>query len=82
MAVPCQPSLLRLLHGLTAAVPFLRDALSLGLAQLRRGGLAPMLSMLQLQLQLRPGDGPADWPGQLRRFFGFPSVKSPGGPSD
>ena len=58
MAVPCQPSLLRLLHG----------------------GPAPVLSMLQLHL--RPGDGPADWPGQLRRFFGFPSVKSPGGPSD
>ena len=51
-----------------------------GLAQLRRGG--PALALSMLQLGLRPGDGPADWPAQVRRFFGFPSSKSPPGPSD
>ena len=51
-----------------------------GLAQLRRGGLALALSMLQLRI--RPGDGPTDWPAQVRRFFGFPSPKSPDGPAD
>ena len=51
-----------------------------GLAQLKRGG--PALALSMLQLRTRPGDTPADWPGQLRRFFGFPSSKSPGGPSD
>ena len=51
-----------------------------GLAQLRRGG--PDLALSMLQLRIRAGDGPAHWPGQLRRFFGFPSTKSPDGPSD
>ena len=51
-----------------------------GLAQLRRGGPAFALSMVQLRI--RPGDGPADWPAQLRRFFGFPSPNSPDGPAD
>ena len=51
-----------------------------GLAQLRRGG--PALALSMLQLRIRPGDAPADWPAQLRRFFGFPSPNSPDGPAD
>ena len=51
-----------------------------GLAQLRRGG--PALALSMLQLRIRPGDGPTDWTAQVRRFFGFPSPKSPDGPAD
>jgi hypothetical protein len=36
----------------------------------RRGGWALLGSMLSLGL--RAGDAPAQWPDQLRRFFGFP----------
>jgi hypothetical protein len=51
-----------------------------GLAQLRRGG--PALALSMLQLRIRPGDGPAHWPVQVRRFFGFPPVNRGRGPSD
>ena len=51
-----------------------------GLAQLRRGG--PALALSMLQLRIRPGDRPTDWLSQLRRFFGFPPTKSSDGPSD
>lgn len=50
------------------------------LALLRRGGPALLGSMLQLRL--RSGDAPCDWPGQLHRFFGFPSATEPRRPSD
>jgi hypothetical protein len=40
------------------------------LSLLRRGGPGLLGSMLSLRLQR--GDGPKDWPSQLRRFFGFP----------
>jgi hypothetical protein len=50
------------------------------LALLGRGGPALVTSMLQLRL--RPGDRPGDWPGQLCRFFGFPPATQPRRPPD
>lgn len=50
------------------------------LALMRRGGPALLVSMLRVRI--RPGDGPGQWPLQLRRFFGFPSASVPPGPSD
>jgi Prokaryotic cytochrome b561 len=50
------------------------------IALFRRGG--PGLALSMLQWRIRPGDGPGDWPEQLRRFFGFPPSPPPAGPPD
>ena len=50
------------------------------LALLRRGG--PALAVSIWQPGLRAGDGPLQWPQQVKRFFGFRSSSGPQGPSD
>jgi hypothetical protein len=60
------PYHLHLLAWLLFSLAVLLHLLSLR----RRGGPALLASMLSLRL--KPGDGPQDWPNQLRRFFGFP----------
>jgi hypothetical protein len=50
------------------------------IALLQRGG--PALTLSMLQWRIRPGDAPGNWPGQLRRFFGFPPSPPPAGPPD
>ena len=53
-------------------------ALAMGwhlLGALRLGGVPLLVSMLRLQQ--RPGDGPADWPGQIRRVLAARSSNAP-----